>query len=81
MNVFNTSLLDKYVLFNGIYSKEDSIKGQLFYIIDIIYDPKDKFNYALKSVKIKRFEIWAKIEQITVLEEKDQIIARTLYGK
>ena len=81
MNIFTCNLLNKYVIFNGIYNKEPVLSGHLFYIYDIIDDPKDKFKYALQSIKVKRFEIWAKIDQIILLDDKDQTIARTLYGK
>lgn len=89
MNINNTisPLLNKYVIFNDIYSsKEVTItlpKSHLFIVYDVIKDNSDEdlYNYALKSVKIKRFEIWANISQIILLDEDSQKVARTLYGK
>lgn len=83
MNIIESNLLDKYVLFNGFYKKKEDLlvtpKNHLFIIYDIIED--DDYKYAIRSVKITRFEIWAKIGQLILLDEESQVIARTLYGK
>lgn len=88
MELLKVSLLDKYVLFNDFHSTNiDKIiipKSHLFMVYDIISEPNDdceEYQYALRSVKITRFEIWATIGQIIILDEPSQVIARTLYGK
>lgn len=82
MNI--SPLLYKYVIFKDTYPKDFIIKNNksnLFIVYDIIDDPNDSYKYVLQSVRIKKFEIWAKVGQIILLDDRAQVIARTLYGK